>query len=155
MRNVRWLKLMVTLATLGLITATGSAQAANVPASSSSSPALGYCAPAPRPAVGNALPSRLAAGELCSEASPMYAPTAGGWRVASSAGGEGTLSLVAFVAPTATWGDAGAGHPSAGAPVSVAAGWLAAIASRAKFTANPAPFGASVLAWGDAGASRY
>jgi len=154
MRNTRWLKLMVTVAVLGLIAATGSAQAANVPTSSTSSSVLGYCSPAPRPAVGNALPSRLAAGELCSEAGTMYAPTAGGWRVAGPANGGGTLSLVAFVSQAATWGDAGASRPSAGAPVSVAAGWLAAIASRGKFTANPAPFGAPELAWRDAGAGR-
>ena len=154
MRNTRWLKLMVTVAALGLIAATGSAQAANVPAGSTSSPALGYCSPAPRPAVGNALPSRAAAGELCSEASPAYVPAAGGWRVAGPANGGGTLSLVAFVSPAATWRDAGASRPPASAPVSVAAGWLAAIASREKFTTNPAPFGAPKLAWGDAGAGR-
>jgi len=96
----------------------------------------------------------LAAGELCSEASPAYAPSAGGWRVAGPANGGSTLSLVAFVSQAATWGDAGASRPSAGAPVSVAAGWLAAIASRGKFTANPAPFGAPELAWRDAGAGR-
>ena len=110
MRNTRWLKLMVTVAVLGLIAATGSAQAANVPTSSTSSSVLGYCSPAPRPAVGNALPSRLAAGELCRSASPMYVPTASGWRVAGPADGEGTLSPVAFVAQVATWGDAGAGR---------------------------------------------
>ena len=154
MRNIRWLKLVVTLAALGLVTATGSAQAADVPAGSTSSPALGYCAPAPRPAAGNTLPNRLAAGEVCSEASPAYVSTSAGWRVAGPAAGQATFSLVAFVAEAATWGDAGASHHSAGAPVSVAAGWLAAIASRGKLTANPAPFGAPELAWGDAGAGR-
>ena len=154
MRNTRWLKLMVTLATLGLIAATGSAQAANAPTSSTSSSVLGYCSPAPQPAAGRALPSRLAAGELCSEARPLSASTAAGWRVAGPANGGATLSIVALVAQTATWGDAGASHPSAGAPRSVAAGWLAAIASRERLTANPAPFGGPELAWGDAGAGR-
>jgi len=110
MRNIRWLKLVVTFAALGLITATGSAQAANVPASNASSQALGYCSPAPRPAAGNALPRRLAVDELCSQASPVYVPTAGGWRVVGPANGRGTLSLVAFVVQVATWGDAGSGR---------------------------------------------
>ena len=110
MRSTRWFKLMVTVAALGLIAATGSAQAANSPASSTSSQALGYCSPAPRPAAGNVLPSRSAAGELCSQASPVHVPTAGGWRVAGPTNGRGTLSLVAFVVQVATWGDAGAGR---------------------------------------------
>ncbi len=108
MRNTRWFKLMVTAAALGLIAVTGSAQAANIPASSVSSQALGYCSPAPRPVAGNALPNQLAAGGLCSEANPAYVTTAGGWRVAGPANGRGTLSLVAFVAQTPTWGDVGA-----------------------------------------------
>jgi len=108
MRSTRWFKLMVTVAALGLIAATGSAQAANALTKSTSSQALGYCSPVPRPAAGNALPSRLAAGKLCSEASPAHAPTASGWRVAGPVDGGSTPSLVAFVAQTATWGDAGA-----------------------------------------------
>ena len=154
MRNTRWLKLVVTFIALGLITATGNAQAAGGLTKSTSSQALGYCSPAPQPATGNALPSRLAADELCSEASPASAPMAGGWRVAGPANGRSTPSLVAFVAQAATWRDAGASHPSAGAPVSAAAGWLAAIANRENFTANPALFGGPELAWGDAGAGR-
>ncbi len=149
MRNMRWLKLVLTLAALGLVTATGSAQAADVPVST-----VGYCSPAPQPAVADALPSRAAAGGLCSEAGPGHVPTAGGWRVAGPADGGGALSLVAFLPQRSTWGDAGASHPSAGAPVSVATAWLAAIANRGRLTANPAPFGAPEFAWGDAGASR-
>jgi hypothetical protein len=149
MRTVRWLKLVLTLAALGLVTATGSAQAADVPAST-----IGYCSPAPQPAVADALPSQSAVGGLCSEAGPGYVPTAGSWRVAGPADGGGTLSLVAFVPQRPTWGDAGASRPSAGAPVSVATAWLAAIANRERLPANPAPFGAPELVWGDAGASR-
>jgi hypothetical protein len=118
MRNIRWLQLVVSLAALGLITATGSAQAADVSTGSTSSPAVGYCAPAPQPAAGNTLSSRSTAAELCSQAGPVYVSTAGGWRVAGPANGGGTLSLVAFVARPATWRDAGA------TPVSAAAGWL-------------------------------
>jgi hypothetical protein len=154
MRDTRWLKSVVALTTLGLITATSSAQAANVPAGSMASPALSYCSPAPRLAASQALPVRSAAVGLCSQAGPVYAPTAGGWRVAGPANGGATLSLVAFVTQAATWGDAGASRPSAGAPTSVAAGWLAAIADQARFTATPAPFDTLELAWGDAGAVR-
>jgi hypothetical protein len=154
MRNIRWLKLVVTLAALGLITATASAQAADIPVGSLSSPAPGYCSPAPQPAADHALPNRLSAGGLCSEASLAYVPTAAGWRVAGPANGGATFSLVAFVAQAATWGDAGAGHHTASAPASVAAGWLAAIASRGQLIANPAPFGAPGLTWGDAGVVR-
>jgi hypothetical protein len=148
MRNIRWLQLVVSLAALGLITATGSAQAADVSTGSTSSPAIGYCAPASQPAAGNTLSSRSTAAELCSQAGPVYVSTAGGWRVAGPANGGGTLSLVAFVARPATWRDAGA------TPVSAAAGWLAAIAGRGKFTTNPALFSGLELAWGDAGAGR-
>jgi hypothetical protein len=154
MRDIRWLKSVVALTALGLITATSSAQAADVPAGSMSSPALGYCSPASQPAADQALPSRSAADELCSPAGPAYAATTAGWRVAGPAKGGATLSLVAFVAQAATWRDAGASRPSAGAPTSVAAGWLAAIDSRARLTADSAPFGSSKLAWGDAGAAR-
>jgi hypothetical protein len=152
MRDTRWLKSVVALAALGLLTATSSAQAANAPAGSMSSPALAYCSPAPQPAANQALPSRSTAAELCSQAGPIYAPTTSGWRVAGPAERGSTLSLVAFVAQAATWGDAGASRPSAGAPISVATDWLSAIASRASFTANPAPVGALELAWRDAGA---
>jgi hypothetical protein len=154
MRDIRWLKSVVALTALGLIMATSSAQAANVPAGSTSSSALSYCSPAPQPAASQALPSRSAAGELCSPARPVYATTTGGWRVAGPANAGATLSLVAFVAQAATWEDAGASRPSAGTPSSVAAGWLAAIASQARLTANSAPFGTPKLAWGDAGAAR-
>ena len=100
MRSTRWFKLMVTVAALGLIAATGSAQAANALTKSTSSQALGYCSPAPR----------SAAGELCSEASPAHAPTTGGWHIAGPADGGSTPSLAAFVAQVATWGDVGAGR---------------------------------------------
>jgi hypothetical protein len=110
MRTVRWLKLVVTLATLGLVTATGSAQAADVPAST-----VGYCSPAPQPAVASPLSSRLAAGELCSAASPVYAPTAGApvsvataWLAAIANRGRFTANPAPFGAPELTWGDAGA-----------------------------------------------
>jgi hypothetical protein len=154
MRDIRWLKSVVALTALGLIMATSNAQAADVPAGSPSSSALSYCSPAPQPAASQALPSRSAAGELCSPAGPVYATTTGGWRVAGPATEGATLSLVAFVARAATWGDAGASRPPAGALSSVAAGWLAAIASRASFTTDSAPFGALKLAWRDAGAAR-
>ena len=110
MRSTRWFKLMVTVAALGLIAATGSAQAANALTKSTSNQALGYCSPAPQPAAGNALPSRSAAGELCSEASPAHAPTTGGWHIAGPADERSTPSLVAFVAQVATWGDVGVGR---------------------------------------------
>jgi hypothetical protein len=117
MRNIRWLKLVVTLAALGLITATGSAQAADVPAGSTSSPVLGYCSPAPQPAAGNALPKRLSAGELCSEASPAHATTAGapvsvaaGWLAAIASREKLTANPAPFAAPELAWGDAGAGR---------------------------------------------
>ena len=108
MRSTRWFKLMVTVAALGLIAAAGSVQAANALTKSTSSQALGYCSPAPQPAAGNALPSRSVAGELCSEANSAHAPTAGGWRVAGPAEERSTPSLVALVARTVMWGDAGA-----------------------------------------------
>ncbi len=108
MRNIRWVRLMVTAAALGLIMATGSAQAADALAKRTSSQAFGYCSPAPRAAGGNALSSRLAAGELCSAASPAHAPAAAGWRVAGPAEEGSMPSPVAVVAQTATWGDVGA-----------------------------------------------
>ena len=154
MRNNRWLKLMVTLAVLGLITAAGSAQAANVPASSAPNLAIGYCAPAPRQAASNSPAGLSSDGAICSEAEPVHVPTTGSWSAAGPANEGATLSLVAFVAQPVTWGDAGAAHPSAGVPASVATGWLAAIANREGFTAKPAVFTAVGLAWGDAGASR-
>ncbi len=108
MRSTRWFKSIVTVAALGLMTATSSAQAANIPARSTSSLAPGYCSPVPRPATGNVLSNRPAAGELCSPAGLAYVPAAGGWRIAGPATTGGTLSLVAFVAQPGTWRDAGA-----------------------------------------------